>query len=426
MRIQPWTLALAVAASVGAPAAQAEEHPSPILSAVSATTISGYVDTSAQWNPGSGNVNLPPYKFGGAGKADGFDLDVVQLSLEKPIAADTDQWATGYHVDLWAGPDADTLNTQSLLASAKSDFALRQAYLALRLPIGNGLDWKIGVFDSILGYESVASPANANFTRSYGHSIEPQTLTGILARYQVTENLLLQAGVADTFGPAVNERAQGPNLAGVMKPESYKTCVVAFQLVAPESMGFLANATLAGGLLNGFSSQAATLANPRTGAPGNGDVTSWYLGATMNPPVKGLKLGMAFDYLDIYGDAVPGQTWSLAGYASWQIPDSKLSLHARAEYFKDSAGFFDITALDANGNTAVSFGDPQRTMALTGTVQYDLWKNVLGRFELRWDHALSGQGVWGGTAPDGPLMSNGSSGTLRNEWLLAANVIYVF
>jgi len=33
--------------------AQAEEKPSPILTGLSATTISGYVDTSAIWNPGS-------------------------------------------------------------------------------------------------------------------------------------------------------------------------------------------------------------------------------------------------------------------------------------------------------------------------------------------------------------------------------------
>ena len=38
-----------------------------------------------------------------------------------------------------------------------SDFAIRQAYVALRAPVGNGLDFKVGVFDSIIGYESVDS-----------------------------------------------------------------------------------------------------------------------------------------------------------------------------------------------------------------------------------------------------------------------------
>ena len=35
-------------------------------------------------------------------------------------------------------------------------------------------------------------------------------------------------------------------------------------------------------------------------------------------------------------------------------------------------------------------------IALTGTVQYDLWKNVLSRLEVRWDHAANGQRAYGG------------------------------
>ena len=34
---------------------------------------------------------------------------------------------------------------------------LRQAYIALRTPLGNGIDWKIGVFDTIVGYESTTT-----------------------------------------------------------------------------------------------------------------------------------------------------------------------------------------------------------------------------------------------------------------------------
>ena len=426
MKFEQWTVALAAAGVVSLPAlANAEEKAMPVLNAFSATTISGYVDTSAQWNFGSGDVNLPPYKFGGSSKADGFNLDVVQLRIEKSIVEDTDQWATGYRVDLWLGPDANVLGTQSILSGARSDFAIRQAYIALRTPVGNGIDWKVGVFDSVLGYESVASPDDPNYTRSYGHSIEPQTHTGILARYQVSDILGIQAGIADTFGPTINERAQGPNLAGAMKAESYKTYMVSAELTAPTTMGFLSGSTLYAGLVNGFASHAALLTNPNTGAPGNGDVTSWYLGTTLATPVSNLKVGAAFDYLDIYGDAVRGQTWALGGYASFAVPDTKWSFHGRLEYFKDTAGFFDTTVTDANG-TATSLGDPGKVLAMTGTVQYDLWKNVLSRVELRWDHSLSGMGVWGGTIPNASTMPNGTSGTLRNEWLLAANIIYKF
>ena len=168
MKFNKWTVALAALGVVSlASAAKAEEKASPVLTALSSTTISGYVDTSAEWNFGTGNANLPPYKFGGAGKADGFNLDVVQLRIDKPL--DEQDWAAGYRADFWFGPDAKTLGTDSYLglANLASDFAIRQAYVALRAPIGRGLDFKIGVFDSILGYESVEAGNNPNFTRSY-------------------------------------------------------------------------------------------------------------------------------------------------------------------------------------------------------------------------------------------------------------------
>src|SRR5881409_3921376 len=123
MKFDKWTLGLAAVGLVSlASAAKAEEKATAVMTALSSTTLSGYVDTSAQWNFGTGNANTPRYKFGGADKADGFNLDVVQLRLEKPL--DEAEWAAGYRVDLWAGPDANTLNTQSILSGSHSDFAV--------------------------------------------------------------------------------------------------------------------------------------------------------------------------------------------------------------------------------------------------------------------------------------------------------------
>src|SRR5436309_12197434 len=157
MKFNKWTIGLAAIGVVSlASAAKAEEKASSVMTAVSSTTLSGYVDTTAQWNFGTGNAHLPDYKFGGPSKADGFNLDVVQLRIEKPL--DEAEWAAGYRVDLWAGPDAngtDTffgLGTHSVNSTGSSDFAIRQAYVALRVPVGNGLDFKVGVFDSTLGY----------------------------------------------------------------------------------------------------------------------------------------------------------------------------------------------------------------------------------------------------------------------------------
>ena len=64
---------------------------------------------------GTGNGNLPPYGFS-QGKADGFNLDVVKLKLEKPIDQ-VDNWSAGYKVDLVMGPDADLLTPPRLEAA---------------------------------------------------------------------------------------------------------------------------------------------------------------------------------------------------------------------------------------------------------------------------------------------------------------------
>jgi hypothetical protein len=408
MKLNKWTLSLtAIGVASLAIVAQAEEKASSVMTALASTTISGYVDTSAQWNFGTGNDRLPDYKFGGSSKADGFNLNVVQIRLEKPL--DEAEWAAGYRVDLWAGPDANTLGTLSTSheSGSASDFAVRQAYVALRMPIGNGLDWKVGVFDSIVGYESVESPTNPNYTRSYGHSIEPQTHTGILGSYRFSDLISASFGVANTKGPSINARAHGEDL----KAESSKTYMGSIAVTAPDSLGFLSGSTLYFGLVNGLDENEAR-------ADYDANSLSYYVGATLATPVTGLRCGASFDYLDVH--SLGGETWSAAGYASYQATE-KLSLHFRGEYLRDRGAqkFFTTFATDPGSST-----NPDRVLALTGTAQYDLWKNVISRVELRWDHSLSGERTWGKSTFDSGLDTD--TGSLRNEWMAALNIIYKF
>lgn len=396
MKFDKWTLGLAAVGAVSlASVARAEEKLTALQTALSSTTISGYVDTSAQWNLGTGTgVNF--YKFGGSSKADGFNLNVVQLTIAKPL--DEADWASGYRVDLWFGPDANAfpfgLGTTSP-GSGSSDFAIRQAYVALRTPIGNGIDWKIGVFDSIIGYESVEAGNNPNFTRSYGHTIEPQTHTGLLATYRVNDVLSVAAGVADTVGPTINARANPP------KAESYKAYMGSIALTAPDSWGWAAGSTLYAGVVNGFNSGSLG------GLNGAGNQTSWYVGGTLATPIAGLKLGAAWDLLDLHSEtAAPGflntDAWAASVYASYQATE-KLSLHARGE----------LVQLNQN---VVGGADNTQIWSATGTIQYDLWKNVISRAEVRWDHGDEGTYFSG----------KGGSFTKKNTVLIAANIIYKF
>lgn len=418
MKFDNWTVALAAVGMVSlASAIQAEEQASSVMTALASTTLSGYVDTSAQWNLGTGNNFMPPYKFDAPSKADGFNLDVVQVRIEKPL--DESEWAAGYRVDLWAGPDANVLGTQSVLATGASDFAIRQAYVALRAPVLNGLDFKIGVFDSIIGYESVESPINPNYTRSYGHSIEPQTHTGVLASYRFNDMISASAGIADTVGPVINSRAFTPVQTSNPYAESYKTYMGSVAITAPESLGFASGSTIYGGVVNGYNN---SVLHSGLGMP----TLNAYVGGTLATPVTGLRLGAAWDLLNIdtknpapgvfAGTKAVADVWSLAGYASYQATE-KLSLHGRAEYV---TGDIDQGFVTAGGPVGVpNFGRNNGIYAVTATVQYDLWKNVLSRVEFRWDHVEHGDAFGGvSTVTGGPDRAN--------AFMLAANVIYKF
>jgi hypothetical protein len=394
-----WTLVLLGAGLVSLPVAVCgEEKPNPVLTSLSSTTISGYVDTSAQWNVGTGDANTPAYAFGGTGKADGFNLNEVKLTLEKPVNSEQ-QWSAGYKTDLLFGPDADVLATQS--SGTAADFGVKQAYVALHAPVGNGLDFQMGVWDTMTGYEVTDSVNDPNYTRSYGYTIEPSTHTGIRAAYQFSETLAGIVGVADTFGPKINQRAFPP------QAESYKTYLGSLTLTAPQSWGPWAGSTLSGCVINGYNSNA----NAGAGA----DQTSWYVGGTLNTPLKGLKVGASYDYAGVSSQPLSGSSHAnaVAVYASYQATE-KLSLHARGEY--------------ASSDALTSVGKPilgaSRVFAVTGTVQYDLWKNVLSRIEFRWDHAADGSDAYGGTPVAGSAAP--VPGTKENSFILLADITYKF
>ncbi len=169
---------------------------------------------------------------------------------------------------------------------------------------------------------------------------------------------------------------------------------------------------------------------------------NFYAGATLNTPVTGLKMGVSYDYVGTQGatyvNAFGGhfstaKTWANAVslYSTYQLTE-KITLNARGEYFWQDDG--------ANGGAQPVAG-PAQIFALTGTIQYDLWKNVMSRLEFRWDHqAGTAYGFaptdksYGGTLGSigginaGIPSTVGTQGQpgLKNSWLVAANIVYSF
>lgn len=439
-KVNKWTLALAAVGMVTLPSViQAEEQLSPIQTALDSTVISGYANAQAQWDFGTGNYGAPRFSYN-AGKQDGFSLNAVKLSIERPL--NEAQWAAGYKVDLMFGPDADTFGTTwnsitsgfsgttapapgiagdptpgghthdfagTASGSDRDNFAVRQAYINLRTPLGNGLDFKVGVFDSIIGYESTDAGSNPNLTRSWAYTIEPFSHTGVLGSYKFNDMLSASVGVANTFGPIAGEKTWFYGEA-----ESLKSYMGSLTFTAPESMGFLAGSTLYGAIINGFDGAFAD------------NSTHYYVGGTLATPVEGFRLGAAYDYKDVHSSqGSVGYAWAVAGYMTYQLTE-KLSLHGRGEYFASTGPIFtqdDLTVAEGGtGATDVPVGIASKVFSATGTIQYDLWKNVLTRLEFRWDHSADGSRPFGGENITDLARGFGK----RNNYMLVANVIYKF
>jgi len=391
MKVNKWTNGLAAAGVVSlASVAQAGDANETVMTAVSSTTLSGYVSTSAIWDPGSQAAGIPgvPFHLGGPAANDGFNVDVVSLSISKPL--DEGEWSAGYNAQLWFGD-----NTLGAAPAVTDDTQIKNANVDLRIPVGNGLDVKMGIFDTIIGYEGTDYNANQNYTRNYGWFLSPVTHEGLLLSYNVSDLVQVSAGVAESNGGTLGGTVTG--FAGGLA-ESHKTWMAAVALTAPDSLGFLAGSSLYVGVIDGSWG-------------GTADTTHLYVGSTLATPVEGLTAGISWDYRFNNGPAAGfggvtagGWATALAGYLSYAVTE-KIGVNYRIDWAQGTDGTI---------GDGVIFGNltQDKVMSNTVTVDYKAWENVISRVEARWDHSLDGVARYGNSD--------------RNDLSLIFNVIYQF
>jgi hypothetical protein len=327
-------------------------------------------------------------------RQDGFNVNTIKLQLEKPI--DEGTWSAGYKVETMFGPDANVMP-----GALTSGVAIKQAYAALRAPIGNGIDFKIGQFDPIVGYEVTDSYANPNFSRSLGfNNLEPFGHTGILASYQVNDIIGVSAGVANgdsNFGlnggsltaAGFASGQSGSSMRGMLA-ESSKVYMGSVVVKAPESAGWLSGSSLYVGAVNGDAKGSKN------------DPTLLYVGVSLATPIKELSLGASADLLfNGGGTGALGGSYAnaYAFYTGYQITE-KLKANNRFEYATSGYGAF------LPGRTQ------DKIIGETFTLDYALWSNVLTRGEFRWDRSVDG----GANPFDGQ----------KNDLSLTASIVYKF
>jgi len=338
MKMNKWTMALAAAGVVSlSSVAQAQEAAAGANALAASTTLSGYVSTS--------------YTTDDTGTSrDSFALDVVDLKFASAQGAG--EYATGYTVELWMDPDANGLDTVNSALGGENGVEIYQANIDLRLPVGNGLDLKVGQFTTVVGHETYNVNENAFYTRSHGFAVEPTHHTGVLASYQATDDLGISVGfVNDTTSANTNNDNGGT------------AYLVSLGYTIPDSAGFLSGTQLTYARVDGANGSGAA----------NSEVDSQYLGASIPLPVEGLSYNLAWDIRENAGTTADDNV--LGHYLSYAAT-AEMTVNVRYETGNRNGG------VNYDGITATSVG-----------IDYKLWENVISRVEYisdDWDGNANG------------------------------------
>jgi hypothetical protein len=367
-------------------------------------TLSGYVDTSYTEQFGGRGTG-----FGG-GQAVGHQFDVnnnnfnvnaVKIALEKALP-DKNEWAAGFRIDTIYGADARFLNDSGFTTGdgSSNGFALEQALVKFRIPVGNGLDIYAGKFVTFLGYEVIESPANPNFSRGllFTNAI-PLTNTGVYADYKFNDTFEAKLGVVDGWNNSVSATTGTPNANDATFGD--KAIMGQLNINAP---GKNANITQSF-IYSPQNDPAALSAGTPTGAGapfGGNPVFVYDIWGNWNPTFDkngNTTLGFNIDYgYDSYS------WYGIALYAQYKLTKT-ITLAGRGEYLHSDAGAGKYGAGTFAGNP-----DSQDDYSATATISFAVWDNLLTRAEYRFDD-LSGS-------------TTGTVNSLQNEISLEA--VYSF
>src|SRR5439155_25308072 len=112
------------------------------------------------------------------------------------------------------------------------------------------------------------------------------------------------------------------------------------------------------------------------------------LNVSLNPraPLSNLSVGLSYDYTDgpmlpfapVATDTRSKYVNAVTGYLFCQATE-KLKFAGRAEYTSASNDYWYPSSPTSHN---------AQLLGLTGTADYSLWKNVITRSEVRWDHSL--------------------------------------
>jgi len=329
----------------------------------------------------------------------------VKIALEKALTSENKAQG-GFRVDVMIGEDAKYLaNPGAGYNNTQQDsnyLFLEQAFVQLRAPVGNGWDFKIGKFASILGYEVMERPANMNITYGLLYNQFPFWYTGVLSSYKFDEYLDGKLGVANGANSDNNTTTSGGSdgvalLASlnVTAPGGNANWSHNFEYSTASENNTGSNPTAANG--NNTTQNALPVEVGSTSAAGGAWTIIYNSWGNWAPKFANDKLLLAFD--SVLGNTagangtnsdVNGKNnttwWGASAYAKYQFNDW-FSLASRGEYFGgDNLNKINNNTGNNNPNAGLSWWE------YTITAGFNVIDNVLIRAEYRldWGDNISG------------------------------------
>ena len=183
----PATAMLGVAtAQVSEPGAVSVERP--VAGDISAWELGGFIDAAYLQD-----FNFPPnHSFRSRSttpKVNELDLNMAGVSFKKD-AGSTSRW--GAELTVHGGEDSKEFGFANDTPNVGSSDQLRhfgRANMSYLAPVGSGLLIQAGLFNSFIGYESLYSKDNANYTRAWVSDFSPYLMFGVNASYPITRHV---------------------------------------------------------------------------------------------------------------------------------------------------------------------------------------------------------------------------------------------
>ena len=349
-------------------------------------------------NPAGGGLNqgvsggfLPFH-----GDHDNFHVDQVWFGLGKPA---TEESRAGFRFDILYGNTASFLGNGSptggrAAGDGTNDYYISQAYIEYLAPMGDGVKFTGGKFETLTGAEVADTTQNFNITRGNLYNLlQPIDHVGVL--------------VSTDVGP-LNMTIGGANsqALGVGNPDDNEEKSLIFQTgMGDDSLS--GTATVIWG--------AETLPAGAGGNANNDDLGIFDFVLMANPSDE-LSLWLNADYVWTNGGTINGHAWGIAGAGRLAI-NEKTGFSVRAEYVADNSGALMITQGNKPG---AGPKDDNQVFSLTGTLDYTLVEDLMLRFESRYDRVNAGGEFF---------TNNGAVGVNnldRDQWVLLAEAIYTF